>query len=111
VAKPRLEEFWKCFEQAVLELNTTYKSSKQQFENDMKAYKDCGNFKDDDDLWAQQFTSAAPENAIIHKSNTANATTPCFAQRNQDAKQAKKDLERIGLEDLDADEKSAENGG
>jgi hypothetical protein len=34
-------------------LNTTYKSSKQQFENDMKAYKDCTNFQEDDDLWAQ----------------------------------------------------------
>lgn len=51
--KPKLDEFWKRFEAAVLELNTTYKSSKQQFENDMKAYKDCGNYREDDDLWAQ----------------------------------------------------------
>jgi len=39
----------KCFEEQVLELNKAYKSSKLQFENDMKAYRDCDNMAEEEE--------------------------------------------------------------
>lgn len=47
--KPRIQEFLQCFEEQVLLLNKAYKSSKMQFENDMKAYKDCDLFPEEEE--------------------------------------------------------------
>ena len=59
VQKPQLREFLHQFCENVQTLNSTYKSSKLQFENDMKAYKDNDNAQEDLN-WAQQMQPSAP---------------------------------------------------
>ena len=66
----------------------------------MKAYKDCANFVEDDDLWAQQFQVSHQEDQVAkfqpNKSMPVSATTPCFAKVKEDVEAAKKELDRIG---------------
>jgi hypothetical protein len=50
--KPRLEEFLRCLQDHVFMVNKIYKVSKQQFEDDMKAFKNCENF--DEEAEAQE---------------------------------------------------------
>lgn len=47
--KPRLEEFLRCLQDHVFMVNKIYKVSKQQFEDDMKAFKNCENFDEEAD--------------------------------------------------------------
>ena len=69
----------------------------------MKAYKDCANFVEDDDLWAQQFQTSDREDPAAkiqpNKPAPVNATTPCFAKVKEDVEAAKKELDKIGRQD------------
>jgi len=38
--KPKLEEFLKCLEEKIKEVNITYKATKEQFQTDLKQFKE-----------------------------------------------------------------------
>jgi hypothetical protein len=51
--KPRLEEFLRSLQEHVFMVNKIYKVSKQQFEDDMKAFKNCENFDEEAEVQEQ----------------------------------------------------------
>ena len=40
-SKPKLDDFFMAFQAKIKEMNKTYKNSKQEFENDLKFFKNC----------------------------------------------------------------------
>ena len=72
--KPRLEEFLKEFELSVKQVNLTYKSSKLQFQADMKCFKET-DIQKEEEMIERSINEANFPSPTIQLSTSVKSTT------------------------------------